>query len=69
MNENIHFLRVGTLEEGERLPPDAHYFVSRKHPWIAVPDDVPAYDTLPTNEGGPELSPEAQMRIARALRT
>jgi hypothetical protein len=68
MNENIRFVRVGTLEEGERLPPDAHYFVSRKHPWIVVPDNVPAFDTIPTNGGGPELPAEAKMRMARALR-
>ena len=41
------FVRTGTLDEAERLPPTAHYFVRSKHPWIVLPDDVPAYDTLP----------------------
>lgn len=67
MNEDIRILRVGTLDEGEQLAPDAHYFVRSKHPWIALPPDVPAYHALPDDDG-PRLSREAVERMTRALR-
>jgi Glutathione-dependent formaldehyde-activating enzyme len=69
MRESIRFVRVGTLDHGERLRPDAHYFVARKHPWVLLPPDVPAYETLPESiDAGPPLSPEARARMAAALR-
>jgi hypothetical protein len=43
------FLRVGTLDQPEALPPTAHFFVRSKHPWVTIPDDLPRYDTLPRN--------------------
>ncbi len=43
----MRFVRVGTLEGGERLSPDTHYFVRSKHPWVVIPDGVQAWDTLP----------------------
>ncbi len=43
----LRFVRVGTLDAGERLVPDAHYFVRSKHPWVVIPDGVPAWDSLP----------------------
>lgn len=38
----IRFVRVGTLDEPGRLPPDIHIFTSSKLPWVVLPDDVPA---------------------------
>ena len=62
--DNILFLRAGTLDEAERLQPDAHFFVRSKHPWVALPPDVPAFETL-TEDGDPPLfGPEAEGRIA-----
>src|SRR5688572_6752784 len=49
----ILFVRVGTLNEGERLQPDAHFFVRSKHAWISVPEGVPCFETLPTAEDLP----------------
>ncbi|MBW8882107.1 MAG: hypothetical protein JF615_12015 [Asticcacaulis sp.] len=34
------------LDEGFRLPPEAHYFVRSKHPWIVLPEGVPAFETI-----------------------
>ena len=48
----LRFVRVGTLDAGERLVPDAHYFVRSKHPWVVIPDGVPAWQTLPPSQGG-----------------
>jgi hypothetical protein len=38
----VSFIRVGTLEEASRLPPDIHIYTSTKLPWLALPPDVPA---------------------------
>lgn len=43
----MRFIRTGMLDRAERLPPDAHYFVRSKHPWIAIPPGMPTYETLP----------------------
>jgi hypothetical protein len=39
---HIHFIRVGTLEEPSRMPPDIHIYTSTKQPWVILPDGVPA---------------------------
>jgi hypothetical protein len=38
----VHFVRVGTLDEPDRLPPDIHIYTSTKQPWVALPPGVPA---------------------------
>jgi len=38
----IHFVRVGTLDEPDRLPPDIHIFTSSKQPWVTIPAGTPA---------------------------
>jgi hypothetical protein len=38
----LHFVRVGTLLEPDRLPPDIHIYTSTKQPWIVLPAGVPA---------------------------
>lgn len=38
----IAFVRVGTLEEPDRLPPDIHIFTASKQPWVLLPPDTPA---------------------------
>lgn len=38
----VKFLRVGTLDEPDCLPPDVHIFTSTKQPWVVLPADVPA---------------------------
>ncbi len=58
----IAFVGSGMLDEGDRLAPEAHYFVRSKHPWIVLPQDVPAFETL----GDPGKA-EAKARIAAAL--
>jgi hypothetical protein len=39
---NIHFIRVGTLDDPSRAPPDIHIYTSTKQPWLVLPDGVPA---------------------------
>jgi hypothetical protein len=38
----VAFVRVGTLLEPDRLPPDIHIFTSSKQAWVALPEGVPA---------------------------
>lgn len=38
----VRFVRVGTLDEPFRLPPDIHIFTSSKQPWVVLPADTPA---------------------------
>ena len=38
----IRFVRVDTLDEPDRLPPDIHIFTSSKQPWVVLPPDTPA---------------------------
>src|SRR5277367_3831787 len=33
----LSFVRVGTLDEPDRLPPDIHIFTSTKQPWVMIP--------------------------------
>lgn len=35
----IRFVRVGTLDDPDRYPPDIHIFTSSKQPWVAIPDE------------------------------
>ena len=40
--DSVRFVRVGTLDDPDRLPPDIHIFTSSKQPWVMLPADVPA---------------------------
>ncbi|QJR11358.1 hypothetical protein DSM104443_02433 [Usitatibacter rugosus] len=40
------FVKVGTLDEPDRLPPDIHIFTASKQPWVVIPPGaraVPEY--------------------------
>ena len=36
----VSFVRVGTLDEPDRFPPDIHIFTSSKQPWMILPPGV-----------------------------
>jgi hypothetical protein len=38
----VSFVRVGTLDEPDRLPPDIHIFTASKQPWVLIPPDMKA---------------------------
>jgi hypothetical protein len=40
--DGVRFMRAGTLDEPDRLPPDIHIFTMSKQPWVILPKDVPA---------------------------
>jgi len=39
---SIRFVRVGTLDEPDRLAPNIHIFTASKQPWVILPADAPA---------------------------
>lgn len=64
----VKFLRVGTLDEAERVSPDAHFFIRSKHLWVSLPEGVPAFESLPAEGDPPLLTPDAAARLAAARR-
>jgi hypothetical protein len=38
----VRFVRVGTLDQAGRLPPDIHIYTSTKQPWVVLPPGTPA---------------------------
>jgi len=40
----VRFVRVGTLDEPDRLPPDIHIFTASKQPWVVLPRGTPAVE-------------------------
>ena len=38
----VRFIRVGTLDAPDRLPPDIHIYTASKQPWVVIPPGVPA---------------------------
>jgi hypothetical protein len=40
--DRFAFVRVGTLDDPDRFPPDIHIFTASKQPWVILPEGVPA---------------------------
>ncbi|HEX4858780.1 MAG TPA: GFA family protein, partial [Usitatibacteraceae bacterium] len=39
----VSFVRVGTLDDPDRLPPGVHIFTASKQPWVVIPPGTPAF--------------------------
>jgi hypothetical protein len=37
------FIRVGTLDDPDRFPPDIHIFTASKQPWVVIPEGAKQY--------------------------
>ena len=61
----VRFVRVGTLDDPDRLPPDIHIFTSSKQPWVVLPPGAPA---VPEYYNRTERWPAESLARARALR-
>ncbi len=44
LREFIRFIRVGTLDMPDIMPPDVHIFTSTKQPWVQLPEDANVAD-------------------------
>jgi hypothetical protein len=38
----VRFVRVGTLDEPDHLPPDIHIFTSSRQPWVVLSPGMPS---------------------------
>ena len=36
--DTVRFIRVGTLDEPDRVPPDIHIYTMSKQPWVRLPE-------------------------------
>jgi len=61
----INFIRVGTLDDPDRLSPDIHIFTESKQPWVVLNDGVPA---VPSYYSVKEHWPPESLERARALK-
>lgn len=62
--EALCFVRVGTLDEADRLAPDIHIFTSSKQPWVVLPPDIPAVEEYYDRD---DYWPEESLARHRAL--
>jgi hypothetical protein len=60
----IRFVRVGTLDEPDRFPPDIHIFTQSKQPWVLIPKGMPAVEEYYRSK---EFWPEASLARRRAV--
>ena len=43
-------MRAGTLDQSDQLTLIAHIWVSRKQPWVTIPDGIPTWPQSPSPE-------------------
>jgi hypothetical protein len=43
LGDVLSFVRVGTLDEPDRCPPDVHIYTESKQPWVVIPDGARVY--------------------------
>ena len=60
----LRFVRVGTLDEPDALPPDVHIYTRSKLPWVALPGNVPAFEAYYSSR---EVWPAASLERRRAI--
>jgi hypothetical protein len=42
--DSVRFVRVGTLDQPDQLPPDIHIFTASKQPWVVLPAGISAVE-------------------------
>jgi hypothetical protein len=60
----VRFVRVGTLDEPDRLPPDIHIYTASKQPWVSLSPGIPA---VPEYYRASEMWPEESLKRRVAL--
>src|SRR5262252_6535312 len=65
----IRFIRVGTLDNPDAMPPDIHIYTSSKQPWVVLPEGarvVPEFYDIRTTWPKESLERRAAMRAAKS---
>lgn len=65
LGDVMRFVRVGTLDEPDRFPPDIHIYTSSKQPWVLLPPGTPA---VPEYYSAKQYWPPASLARREALR-
>ncbi len=60
----VAFVRVGTLDNPDLLPPDIHIFTASKQPWVVIP---PGAKAVPEYYKTAEMWPQASLERRKAL--
>jgi len=64
LGDTVRFVRVGTLDEPDRFPPDIHIYTASKQPWVVLPPGVPAVaEYYKTSERWPKESLERRAAL------
>jgi hypothetical protein len=64
----VRFVRVGTLDNPDLLPPDIHIFTQSKQPWVVLAGDAPAVpEFYDREEHWPAESLARRQRILPAI--
>jgi hypothetical protein len=68
IGDAVRFIRVGTLDDPGRMPPDVHIFTSSKQPWVTLsPDDLVVEEYYVTDEVWPRESLERRSVLMDAV--
>jgi len=60
----VNFMRVGTLDHPDALPPDIHIYTASKQPWVQLAPGVPA---VPEYYDRKQFWPAASLERRRQL--
>jgi hypothetical protein len=60
----IKFVRVGTLDQPDQLPPNIHIYTMSKQPWVTLSPEIPAVDAYYRRE---DYWPAESLARRRAL--
>ena len=60
----VRFVRVGTLDNPDLLPPDIHIYTASKQPWVTLSRDIPA---MPEYYRREDYWPEQSIARRRAV--
>ncbi|MCF8532843.1 MAG: GFA family protein [Reyranella sp.] len=61
----MRFVRVGSLDEPDRVPPDVHIHTVSKQPWVVLPENVPVFTA---SYDAATLWPEESLKRRAALK-
>ena len=65
----VRFIRVGSLDDPSKLPPDVHIYTSSKLPWVVLPPDALAVEEYyVTQEVWPEESLERRSALLDSVK-
>ncbi len=65
IDDAVFFIRGGTLDDPDRLPPDIHIYTASKQPWVVLPPEDRAVDEYYKTE---DIWPEESLARRAALR-